>query len=163
MHRLRTGAVLAAACGALILASAGPAGAKTLTLHFFSKQVYAKSTGPNGQPLPSNAPPTIGDRFAFANDDYAGNHKRHSKRPVASEHVDCVVNGPTTAMCDGALALGGALLFADNWTINTTSEGPPAVVKITGGTNQYRHAHGTVHFKAVPHSNNSDETVRFTP
>lgn len=164
MHRLRSAAALVAACGVVIAASASAASARTITLHFFSKQVYSSFTGPSGQPLAGNAPPTIGDRFAFANDDYAGNHKRHSRRPVASEHIDCVVTTPTTAKCDGALALGGALLFADNWTLNLGNQGP-GPIHLTGGTNQFRHAHGTIRVKGVggPNSNNSDETVRFTP
>lgn len=163
MHRIKTVAVLMAACGVLIAASAAPASARTITLHFFSKQVYANFTGPNGEALPPNAPPTLGDRFSFANDDYAGNHKHHSRRPVASEHIDCVINSPTTAICDAAVALGGAMLFAENWTLNLTTQGPPPSVKLTAGTNQYRHAHGTVYLKPVGKSNNSDETIRFTP
>ncbi len=164
MLRIRTAAVLAVACGTLIAASAGSASARTITVHFFTKQVYSNFTGPNGQTLPPNAPPTIGDRLAFANDNYAGNHKHHSKRPVASEHIDCVVNSPITAICDASLALGGAMLFSDNWTLNTAMQGPPPVVKLTGGTNQYRHARGTVHLKPVGKSgNNSDETILFTP
>lgn len=165
MDRIKLSALSLATCCLLLAASAAPASARTITLHFFTKQVYSNFTGPNGQALPPNAPPTLGDRFAFANNDYAGNHKRHSARPVASEHIDCVVNSPTTAICDASLALGGAMLFADNWTLNTASGGPPSAVKLTAGTNQYRHARGTVHIKGVggPNSNNSDETIVFTP
>jgi hypothetical protein len=165
MSRIRTAAVAAATCSILIAASAGVANAKTITLHLFSKQVYSSFRGPNGEALPPNAPPTVGDRFAFANDDYLGNHKHHAKRPFASEHIDCVINSPTTAKCDGALALGGAMLFADNWTLDLTSQSPPSVIKLTGGTNQFRHARGTIRVKPVggPNSNNSDNTVRFRP
>lgn len=163
MDRIRLAVVSLAACGAFLAASAVPASARTITLHFFAKQVYSSFTGPNGQALPPNAPPTLGDRLAFANDDYAGNHTHHSRQAVASEHIDCVVNTPTTAICDASLALGGAMLFADNWTLPATG-GPPSVVTLTGGTNQYRHAHGTVHLKSVGASgNNSDETITFTP
>lgn len=55
------------------------------------------------------------------------------------------------------------MLFADNWSLNLNTQGPASFVKLTGGTNQYRHAHGNVRLKAVGNSNNSDETVRFTP
>lgn len=163
MHRIRTAAVLMGACGTFLAATAGVASARTITLHVFSKQVYSKFTGPNGEAVPQNAPPTIGDRFAFANSDYAGNHKHHARRPFASEHVDCVINSLTTAKCDGVIALGGAMLFADNWTLNLTTQGPPSIIHLTGGTNQYRHVHGTVRVKPVPKSNNSDNTIRFTP
>ena len=57
------------------------------------------------------------------------------------------------------------MLFADNWTLDLTTQGPPSVIQLTGGTHQYRHARGTVRVKNVggPNSNNSDDTVRFTP
>jgi hypothetical protein len=166
MHRIKTAAVLVGACGTFLAVMAGAASAKTITLHFFSKQVYSSFTGPSGQALPQNAPPTLGDRFAFASDDYAGNHKHHARRPSSSTHVDCVVNSASTAVCDASLALpSGAMLFADSWTLNLATGGPPAVVHLTGGTNQYRHARGTVQVKNVggPNSNFSDNTVRFTP
>ena len=63
MHRIRTAAVLATTCGTLIVATAGSASARTITLHFFQKQVYSNFTGPNGQAVPPNAPPAFGDRL----------------------------------------------------------------------------------------------------
>jgi hypothetical protein len=163
MNRVRMTVITLGACGALGAIAAVPASAKTITLHFFSKQVYSAFTGPTGQPLPGNAQPTVGDRIEFANDEYVGNHKHHAKRPTASVHVDCTVTSSTGATCDGQLALsGGAMLLASNFTISFTSNAP-VNAKITAGTNQYRHAHGIVISRSIGNTNNSDDTVKFTP
>jgi len=156
-------AVTLATCGTTMALSAMPASARTITLHFFSKQVYSSFTGPTGQPLGPTAAPALGDRFSFADDDYVGNHRHHARTPFASDHSDCTIVSAGTALCDGQLALGGSMLFANNFAVSTSSSSGPSKVPINGGTNQYRHAHGTVLTKSLPHSNNTDTTVIFTP
>lgn len=152
-----------AACGTIGALAAVPASAKTITLHFFSKQVYTVFTGPNGQPVAMNAPPAIGDRFVFANDEYVGNHKHHAKQPTASTHVACTVTSAHFATCEGVFAMGGAMLIAPKFTINLASSNAPVKAKITAGTGQWRHAHGTVSSKSIGNGNTSDDTITFTP
>jgi hypothetical protein len=168
MYRIRTGAASLAALAVLALAvSAAPASAKTVTLHYFSKQVFSTSISPNGQPVSQNAPPAVGDRLEFASDDYVGNHKKHAKTPTASDHVVCSIATTTstsaTALCSGDFALGGSEVIAANFTLvlsqNNAASGP---IKINGGTGRYKHAHGTVTVKSVGNTNNNDETVTIT-
>jgi hypothetical protein len=63
----------------VVAVGASAAAAKAVTLHFFSKQVYSRISTANGKPLTPNAPPTVGDRFSFASNDYVGNHDRRFK------------------------------------------------------------------------------------
>jgi hypothetical protein len=140
-------------CGLL----AAPAVANSTTLHFFSKQVYSKFTGPTGKPLPPHTAPAPGDRVTFASDDYVGTGKHHAKRPTASDREDCTLTSPTAAICDGAIAIGGSMLFADNFTLNFSAK--VTTVKITGGTGRYRHAHGTVVATTLKHGNDLKVTV----
>ena len=163
MNRTRAAILACVACSIAVALSAVPASAKTIVLRFFSKQVYSSFTGPTGLPVPPMTAPAVGDRFSFASNDYRGNHRHHAKRPFASDRVDCVVISAATALCNGQLALGGAMLFADNFKVNLVTMSAPPKVKITGGTIQYRHARGTIAVKNVGKTNNSDDTVRFTP
>ncbi len=168
MYRVRTGAASVAALAAVVFAvSAAPASAKTVTLHFFSKQVYSTFTGPNGQPVSQNSPPAQGDRLEFANDDYVGNHKKHARKATASDHVVCsitaVSGNSATATCSGDFALGGSMVIASNFTLNLSqNSGNPGPIKLSGGTGRYKHARGTVVVKTIGNTNNSDDTVTIT-
>jgi TPP-dependent indolepyruvate ferredoxin oxidoreductase alpha subunit len=113
----------------------------------------------SGKPLPPNSAPAAGDRFSFASNDYAGNHKHHAKRATASDHVVCTVTSTSTpiGLCDGTIAIGGSMIFADDFVVNFNSNNV-FKIKITGGTGRYRHAHGTVIVKSV--GNNTDLTIK---
>ena len=157
MSRIKRAAVSAAACTAIIAASASAAAAKTSTLHFFSKQVYSRISDASGHPA---VPPlTVGDRLSFASNDYAGNHKHHARQATASDHVVCTVTSTitSTALCDGTIAIGGSMIFGDDFVLNFVSNAA-TTVKITGGTGLYRHAHGTVIIKPV--GDNTDLTIK---
>jgi hypothetical protein len=154
---------LATGFGVTLAVAAAPASAKTVTLHFFEKGVSSSFSDANGQPLSPNAAPAPGDRFSFASDEYAGNHKHHAKHPTASSHVDCTVGASQTAICDGQFALGGSLLLADNFTLNLNSQGSAAVA-LKGGTGRFKHAHGHLATKPVgnPNNNTNDVTITIT-
>ena len=163
MNRIKTGAVsIVALAGAMLAMSAVPATAKTITLHFFSKQTSSTLTDANGNPVSQNAPPSVGDRLSFSDDDYVGNHTHHAKRATASDHVNCIVSQPGKGLCNGEQAIGGSMLLAEGFTIDFTSNGPTRVT-ITGGTLRYKGAHGTLVVKTIGNSNNSDNTITFTP
>jgi hypothetical protein len=157
MSRIRCAVASIAACVAIVAVGASAATAKTITLHFFSKQVYSRVSDASGHPLPPNSGPAVGDRISNASDDYVGNHKHHAKKATASDHVVCTVTGSGTALCDGTIAIGGSLILGDDFVLNFNSNAP-TTVKITGGTGRYRHAHGTVIAKTV--GNNTDLTIK---
>jgi hypothetical protein len=64
----------------LTLAVAAPAAsAKTVTLHYFSKQTSSAFVNPQGQPLGPNSSPAVGDINDNTGIDFVGNHKHHAK------------------------------------------------------------------------------------
>lgn len=157
MSRIKCAGASIAACATIMAVGASAAAAKTVTLHFFSKQVYTRISDASGHPVAPNAAPAPGDRLSFASNDYAGNHKRHAKQAIASDHIVCTLTSNSTALCDGTIAAGGSLIMGDDFVLNFNSNAP-TTVKITGGTGIYRHAHGTVIAKCV--GNNSDLTIK---
>jgi hypothetical protein len=157
MSRVKCAAASVAACATVMAVGVSAAAAKTVTLHFFSKQVYTRISDATGHPLAPNSAPAVGDRLSFASNDYAGNHKHHAKRATASDHVVCTLTSTSSALCDGTIALGGSMILGDDFVLNFNSNAP-TIVKITGGTGRYRHAHGTVTVKSV--GNNSDLTIK---
>ena len=154
---LRKSAGALAACAAIAAVGASAASAKTTTYHFFSKGVYSAAYDVNGRPLSENAPPSVGAQFVSADDDYVGDHTHHARTATASDHLVCTIgSNPMLGRCDGVIAIGGALVIADNFTIDFSSNDPLSI-KITGGTGRFRHAHGTIVSRNV--GNNSDLTV----
>lgn len=158
MSRIRCVMASVAVCATIVAVGASAAAAKTVTMHFFSKQVYGRISNASGHPLAPNSRPAIGDRISFASNDYAGNHKHHAKRATASDHVVCTVISSSSGLCDGQIALGGAMLIGDDFVLNFNSNAA-TIVKITGGTGRYRHAHGKIIAKTVT-SNTTDLTIK---
>jgi hypothetical protein len=156
MNRIRCAAASVVACATIAAVGASAAAAKTVTLHFFSKQVYSRISDATGKPVPANAAPAIGDRFSFASTDYVGNHKHHAKQATASDHVVCTLTSTTSGLCDGTVAIGGSMILGDDFVLNFDSN--LTTLKITGGTGRYRHARGTVAAKSV--GNNTDLTIK---
>ena len=158
MSRIQCAVAALAACATIVAASASATMAKTVTMHFFSKQVYTRVSDASGHPLPPSATPAPGDRLSFAFNDYAGNHKHHAKRATASDHVVCTLTSASRALCDGMIALGGALILGDDFVLDFASN-TATVVQITGGTAGFLHARGTVLVKPVG-SSTSDLTIK---
>jgi hypothetical protein len=156
MSRIRCAAASMAACATIVAVGASAAAAKPVTLHFFSKQVYSRTSDASGKPVPPNAAPAIGDRFSFASNDYVGNHTHHATQATASDHVVCTLTSASSGLCDGTIAIGGSMIIGDDFVLAFNSN--LTTVKITGGTGSYRHAHGTIVAKSV--GNNTDLTIR---
>ena len=162
MNRIRCAATSIAVCATIVGIGASAAAAKSVTLHFFSKSVYSRFSDASGKPLSPSSAFAAGDRFSSASNDYAGNHKHHAKLATASDHIVCTITSSSTGICDGTIAIGGAMILGDDFVLNFTSNSP-TVVKITGGTGIYRHAHGTVTVKSVGNNGNtSDVTIKVT-
>ena len=160
MSRIRCAAAIAA-CATIMAVGASAAAAKTVTLHFFSKQIYSRISDASGHPLSPNSAPAVGDRISFASNDYAGNHKHHAKQATASDHVVCTLTSASSALCDGTFAIGGSMILGDDFVLSLTSNAA-TTVKITGGTGIYRHAHGTIIGKPVS-ANGTDFTIKVSP
>jgi hypothetical protein len=111
--RTLAGAALAALL--LLVALSPPAGhaaGKTDTLRFFSKPVSFIYTAADGTVThaPPAGPPQAGDVFEIDSLDYAGTHKKHSKRPKAADYLHCAFSGGPEPDCNGTAAIGGSLL-----------------------------------------------------
>lgn len=163
--RSRTRQIAPLAGAVLALAVVVPtASARTVTLHYFSKQTSSTFVTPQGKPLGPNSAPAAGDINDNTDVDYVGNHKHHAKRSKASDHLRCTITGSTknsaTATCDAQIAIGGSMLLANHTQLTFSESSAPVVVSINGGTGIYRHAHGTVTSTSV--GNNSDLTIKVT-
>jgi hypothetical protein len=149
--------VLAAALLTLAV-SAPTASARSVRLHYFSKQTSSTFVNQQGQPV--TGAPAAGDINDITDIDYVGNHKHHAKTAAASDHLRCTITTFTQsavkAICDGQIAIGGSMLLANHASV-TVSDASIAFA-ITGGTGIYRHAHGTIHTTQV--GNDSDFTIK---
>lgn len=91
---------------------AGQAAGKTETLKFFSKPVsvtYTAADGTVSHRLPAG-PAEAGAVFEIDSLDYAGTHKKHSKRPQGSDYLRCEFKSIPEPDCHGYAAIGGSLL-----------------------------------------------------
>jgi hypothetical protein len=156
MRRISCATASILACATIVALGASAAAAKTVTLHFFSKGVYSRLSDASGKPLSASSAPAAGDRASFASDDYVGNHNHHARLATASDHEDCTLISATSGLCDGTIAVGGAMIIADDFVLDFTAKVTTA--KITGGTGRYRRAHGTV--IATDVGNNTDFTIK---
>ena len=104
---------LIAALAALALAAPSAlAHGETQTLRVFSKQVKFTYTNADGTVThaPPAAPPQTGDSFEIDSLDYRGTHKKHSKKPIGADYLQCVFQPTGEPDCHGYTALGRSLL-----------------------------------------------------
>ena len=151
---------------ALVLALTAPeAGARTASLHLFSRQTSSTFTTPHGKPLPPNTPPAVGDVSDSTDIDYLGTHKHHAEKPIGSDHLRCTIISFAAAgakgVCDGQIAIGGSMLLVNHETV-TLSDTAPLIVPINGGTGIYRHAHGKLITTNIGNTSNSDFNIKIT-
>jgi hypothetical protein len=108
---IKTTLIAALAALALAVPSALAHG-ETQTLRVFSKQVKFTYTAADGTVThaPPAAPPQIGDSFEIDSLDYRGSHKRHSKKPIGADYLQCVFQASGVPDCHGYTALGRSLL-----------------------------------------------------
>jgi hypothetical protein len=166
-HRTRSAIGRAAllVAGLMALGVMAPtASAKTVTLHYFSKETSSTFLTPQGQPLGSNSQPAVGDINDVSDVDYVGNHKHHAKQATASDHLRCTVTAFSasnmTATCDVQAAIGGSMVIANDQPVRFFPRTAPVTITINGGTGIYRHARGKIIAKQL--GNNADITVKMT-
>jgi hypothetical protein len=139
---------------------AAPASAKTITLHYFAKQVSVKVMSRAGHPLNPNKRLVAGDVGDLIGVGYLGNHNHHAKRWTASFHARCVARSSKRANCDIQIAIGGSMLLG--YGIHMNHRGSLSTIKISSGTGAFQRAHGTVTVVDVANTNSSDFTIRVT-
>jgi hypothetical protein len=155
--------LVALLCALCVLAM--PAGAATKKLHLFSKSASSKLYNADGTPITdTQSQPPVGAYFIGSGNDYVGNHKKHSKRVYATDHLICTFTSfattgfSYTALCDGQIALPGGMVIADR---QTATFGNTGLIPLTGGTGRYaklKSGQVFVNFYSQ-HSNNSDLTI----
>ena len=113
--------IIGAVVAALLLLVAlsppsGQAAGRTETLKFFSKAVSFTYTAADGtvSHRPPDGPPQAGDVLEVDSLSYTGTHKKHSKRPSASDYVRCEFRGGPEPDCFSSAAIGGSLLRFHN-------------------------------------------------
>jgi hypothetical protein len=118
-HLVRLLVIAAGAALAFALVAASPpaseaAGKKprTETLRFFSKPVAFTYTAVDGTVThqPPAAEPQVGDVFEIDSIGFAGNHRRHAKRPTMSDYLRCTWVEGGEPDCYGWVAIGGSML-----------------------------------------------------
>jgi hypothetical protein len=153
---------IAAALAILAIAPASAKAPSSITFHFFSKPTSFVITDASGKPIAANSVPAPGDIVEVTDLNYLGNHKHHARHWTATDHLRCVFTTVSATggqgICDGQIAIGGSMLLADHvvGTLAPTSTSVP----INGGTGVYRGYHGTTTTKSIPHTNNSDFTIK---
>ncbi|HEY6397651.1 MAG TPA: hypothetical protein VIX82_09380 [Solirubrobacteraceae bacterium] len=133
-----------------------PASAKTITLHYFLKQVTVKFTDAAGHAKNHHKQPATGDIGDQIGLGYAGNHNNHAKRWTVSFHLRCVFRSSKRARCDAQLAVGGSMLLFNGTSPNFGDK--VNRLTINGGTGVFQRAHGTM--TAVSPGKNLDVTIR---
>ena len=108
---IKTTLIAALAALALVVASAQASG-ETQTLRVFSKQVKFTYTAADGTVThaPPAGPPRTGDMFEIDSLDFRGTHKRHSRKAIGADYLQCVFQASGEPDCHGYTALGRSLL-----------------------------------------------------
>jgi hypothetical protein len=111
--RSLSGAVVAVLlCALAVAVASAQAAGETQTLRVFSKQVKFTYTNADGTVThgPPAGQPQTGDSFEIDSLDYRGTHKRHSKKPIGADYLQCVFQASGEPDCHGYTALGRSLL-----------------------------------------------------
>ena len=111
--RSLSGAVVAVLlCALAVAVTSAQAHGETQTLRVFSKQVKFTYTNADGTVThgPPAGQPQTGDSFEIDSLDYRGTHKRHSKKPIGADYLQCVFQASGEPDCHGYTALGRSLL-----------------------------------------------------
>ncbi len=61
-------------------------------------------------PAPPAGPPQTGDMFEIDSLDFRGTHKRHSKKAIGADYLQCVFQASGEPDCHGYTAIGRSLL-----------------------------------------------------
>jgi hypothetical protein len=106
-------AVAAVLCAAALWPAAGHAAGRTETIRAFSKTVSITVTKPDGTVItqPPFDGPAAGDVLDVFDLVFRGDHTRHSKHWIGTDHVQCVFSTAPEPDCVSHVALGGSMLI----------------------------------------------------
>jgi hypothetical protein len=167
MHRALPGALAAGTLAALV--AAAPASATThQTWHLWSKQTSILAFDASGNPIDeATTAPTAGSIFTVGDVDYLGDHTKHGKQVVSTDHLDCTFTqvdlsaGVLAALCYGEFALPGGMVLFDHQTVDFGKT--RTIYKITGGTGRYDGATGSLTADSYGgQTNDTDVVLRVT-
>jgi hypothetical protein len=137
--------------------SDGPAGAaSTVVLHYFQKQTTLTFFNASGAAI-QGYPPLDG-HVKEDDVDYVGNHSHHAKQWTVSDHLFCtVVSAPASGDCFSEFAVGGALIYLDNFTVNLAA--PSGAISVDGGTGKFAGYTGSATITSIGNTNNSNVVI----
>lgn len=118
--------------------------------NFFEKQVSFTVTSPSGMPAQQPGP---GDTIEFTSLLFKGSHTSHAAQWTATDHFLCVFNAEGIPTCDGQIAMKDSMLL-----VHGTGGQGDLTIPVTGGTGDFRNAHGTLYVHDLP-SGNSDLVI----
>jgi hypothetical protein len=152
-RRIVAGALAIAACAAVATpALAGQTDTRTLRL--YEKTTDVRLTDATGKEKPPG-PPAAGDVLDVSGVLYAGNHRKHAKRPSGTDHTRCVFTAPDAGTCQGEVAIGGSLIL-----VRSELGGNPFTA--WWGTGRFKGITGTGSTTSVSEeSNDSDVVLRY--
>jgi hypothetical protein len=111
--RSLAGAVIAVLlCALAVAVTSAQAKGETQTLRVFSKQMKFTYTAADGTVThgPPAGQPQTGDMFEIDSLDFRGTHKRHSKKAIGADYLQCVFQASGEPDCHGYTAIGRSLL-----------------------------------------------------
>ncbi len=142
---------------AMMAILATSASAKTITLHYFLKQIHVRVVNATGRPV-NHKHPVAGDVGELTAVAYVGDHTHHASRWTASLHMRCVFRSSRRSTCDAQIAIGGSMLLANGFHFKR--QGNFKKITINSGTGVFQRAHGTLTSVDVGSTNSSDLTIR---
>jgi hypothetical protein len=153
-HRRRLVAgVLVTAAAAAVATPAVAGQSQIKTLRFYEKTNDFSLTTADG--TPKQGPPAAGDILDVAGVLYRGDHRRHSRRAVGTDHTRCVFTGPDSDTCQGEVAIGGSLIL-----VRSATGGNP--FEAWWGTGRFKGITGSATTTTVSDElNDSDVVLRY--
>lgn len=144
---------LAAQASSGEIASAAPS---TMVLHYFQLQTSLNFY--NASDVLVHGYPPLGGHVREDDIDYVGDNTSHAATWTASDHLFCtVVKMPPTGQCFGQFAVGGSIIYADDFTLPLGPGG--SVVHVDGGTGQFEGYTGTITETPIGKTNDSDVVI----
>jgi hypothetical protein len=144
---------LAIAATAAVATPAVAGQSQTKTLRFYERTNDVSLTTADG--TPKQGAPAAGDILDVAGVLYRGDHRRHGRQAVGTDHTRCVFTGPDTGTCQGEVAIGGSLIL-----VRSELGGNPFTA--WWGTGRFKSITGTGTSRSIgEESNDSDVVLRY--
>ena len=135
------------------MAESAGATPSTMVLHYF--QVQTALNFYNAVNVVIHHYPPLGGHVREDDVDYVGDQAHHAATWTVSDHLFCtVVSMPATARCFGQFAIGGALIYADNFTVNLAAN--DGAIPVDGGTGNFAGYTGSITETSIGNTNDSD-------